>query len=87
MIGRIALGGGIAAAAGGLGWVIARRLTATAGPRTFDLTIRAVEHDDRGDLIVLDRTDQTTAPGIYNEVHPKPWRVPYAASRLKAAVS
>ena len=21
------------------------------------------------------------------EVHPKPWRVPYAASRLKAAVS
>ena len=34
MIGRIALGGGIAAAAaGGLGWVIARRLTATAGPQ------------------------------------------------------
>lgn len=67
MIGRIALGGGIAtAAAAGVGWAIARRLTAPAGPRTFDLTIRAVEHDDRGDLIVLDRTDQTTAPGIYN---------------------
>ncbi|HMT87981.1 MAG TPA: alpha/beta hydrolase [Arachnia sp.] len=67
MIGRIALGGGIAAAAaGGLGWVIARRLTATAGPRTFDLPIRGFEHDDNGDLIVLDRTEQTTAPGIYN---------------------
>ncbi|BAU32774.1 hypothetical protein [Microcella alkaliphila] len=67
MIGRIALGGGIAtAAAAGAGWVIARRLTAPADPRTFDLTIRAVEHDDRGGLIVLDRTEQTTAAGIYN---------------------
>lgn len=67
MIGRIALGGGIAtAAAAGVGWAIARRLTAPVGPRTFDLTIRAVERDDRGDLIVLARTKQTTAPGIYN---------------------
>ena len=67
MIGRIALGGGITATgAAGIGWAIARRLTAPAGPRTFDLTVRGVEHDGRGDLIVLDRTDQTTAPGIYN---------------------
>ncbi|GAA1749840.1 alpha/beta hydrolase [Nostocoides vanveenii] len=67
MIGRIALGGGIAAAAAaGAGWAVARRLTAPVGPRTFDLTIRSVEHDDNGDLIVLDRTAQTTAPGIYN---------------------
>ncbi len=67
MIGRIALGGGIAAAAAaGVGWNIARRLTAPVGPRAFDLTIRGVEHDDNGDLIVLDRTEQTTAPGIYN---------------------
>jgi len=67
VIGRIALGGGIAAAAvGGLGWAIARRLTAPVGPRTFDLPVRGVEHDDDGDLIVLDRTDQTTAHGIYN---------------------
>ncbi len=67
MIGRIALGGGIAAtAAAEVGWAIARRLTAPVGPRTFDLTIRSVEHDDRGDLIVLDRTEQTTADGIYN---------------------
>ena len=67
MIGRIVLGGRIAAAAAaGLGWTIARRLTAPVGPRTFDLTIRSVEHDDNGDLIVLDRTEQTTAHGIYN---------------------
>ncbi len=67
MIGRIALGGGIAtAAAASAGWAIARRLTAPVGPRTFDLTIRGIEYDDDGDLIVLDRTDQTTAPGIYN---------------------
>jgi pimeloyl-ACP methyl ester carboxylesterase len=67
VIGRIALGGVIAAAtAGGLGWAIARRLTAPVGPRTFDPTIRRVEHGDNGDLIVLDRTEQTTAHGIYN---------------------
>lgn len=67
MIGRIALGGGIAAAAAaGVGWAIARRLTAPVGPRAFDLTIRSVEHDDNGDLIELDRTEQTTAAGIYN---------------------
>ncbi|WP_083956612.1 alpha/beta hydrolase [Tersicoccus phoenicis] len=67
MIRRLALGVGIAtAAAAGVGWMIARRLTAPVGPRTFDLTIRGVEHDGSGDLIVLDRTDQTIAVGIYN---------------------
>lgn len=67
MIGRIALGGGIAAAAtAGVGWVIARRLNAPVGPRTFDFTVRGVEHADDGDLIVLDRTEPTTAHGIYN---------------------
>jgi len=67
VIGRLALGGGIAAAAAAeLGWALARQVTAPVGPRTFNLTIRSVEHDDNGDLIVLDRTEQTTAPGIYN---------------------
>uniref|UniRef100_UPI0037356830 hypothetical protein n=1 Tax=Luteococcus sp. TaxID=1969402 RepID=UPI0037356830 len=67
MIGRIALGAGAAAAAvAGVGWAIARRLTAPVGPRMFDLTVRGVEYTDDGDLIVLDRTDQTTADGIYN---------------------
>ena len=67
MIGRITLSAGaVAAAAAGVGWAIARRLTAPVGPRTFDLTVRGVEHDDEGDLIVLDRTEQTAADGIYN---------------------
>ncbi|MEW1974617.1 alpha/beta fold hydrolase [Microbacterium profundi] len=65
---RLALGMGIAAmaAAGGVGWTIARRLTAPVGPRRFDLRIRDVEHDNDGDLIVLDRTNQTASDGIYN---------------------
>lgn len=67
MIGRVALCAGVAAAAAArVGWAIARRLTAPVGPRTFDLTVRGVEHDDRGELIVLDRTEQTSAHGIYN---------------------
>lgn len=67
MIGRIALGAGAAAATvAGVGWAIARRLTAPVGPRMFDLTVRGVEYTDDGDLIVLDRTDQAAAPGIYN---------------------
>ncbi len=67
MIGCIAIGAGATAVTtAGVGWAIARRLTAPVGPRTFNLTIRGIEHDDKGDLIVLDRTDQTTAPGSYN---------------------
>ena len=67
MIRRLTLGIGIAAgAASGVGWTITRRLTAPVSPRAFDLTIRDIEHDNDGDLIVLDRTDQTTADGIYN---------------------
>lgn len=67
MIRSLALGIGVAAAAAaGVGWTIARRLTAPVGPRRFDLTVHGVEHDKDGDLIVLDRTDQTTADGIYN---------------------
>lgn len=67
MIRSLALGAGVATAvAATTGWAIARRLTAPVSPRTFDLTIRSVEQDYDGDLIVLDRTDQTTADGIYN---------------------
>jgi pimeloyl-ACP methyl ester carboxylesterase len=67
MIRSLALGAGVATAvAATTGWAIARRLTAPVSPRTFDLTIRGVEHDGDGDLIVLDRTDQTTADGTYN---------------------
>ena len=63
----IALGAGLlAASAFGTGWTIARRLTAPAGPRFFGLTIRDIEHDHGTQRVVLDRTDQTTADGIYN---------------------
>ena len=63
----IALGAGLlTASALGTGWTIARRLTAPAAPRIFDLTIRDIEHDHGTQRVVLDRTDQTTADGIYN---------------------
>lgn len=63
----ITLGAGlVTASALGAGWTIARRLTAPAGPRIFDLAIRDSEHDDGAQRVVLDRTSQTTADGIYN---------------------
>lgn len=63
----IALGAGLlTASALGTGWTIARRLTAPASPRTFDLTIRDIQHDHGPQRVVLDHTDQTTADGIYN---------------------
>ncbi len=49
-----------------LGWTIARRLTAPVGPRNFDLTIRDVEVDGDRRLLVLDRTRETAARGVYN---------------------
>jgi len=59
--------GFLAVGALGVGWTIARRLTAPAGPRTFDLTIHDIEKGDDGvRRVVLDRTPQTTAEGIYN---------------------
>lgn len=63
----VTLGAGLlAASALGTGRAIARRLTAPAGPRIFDLTIHDIEHDDGTQRVVLDRTPQTTADGIYN---------------------
>ncbi len=63
----ITLGAGLlTAGALGTGWTIARRLTAPAGPRIFNLTIHRIEHDEDTQRVVLDRTDQTTAVGIYN---------------------
>lgn len=63
----IALGAGlVTASALGAGWTIARHLTAPAGPRIFDLTIRDIEPDDGAQRVVLDRTPQTTADGSYN---------------------
>lgn len=63
----IALGAGLLTSnALGTGWAIARRLTAPAGPRIFDLAIRDIEHDHGTRRVVLDRTTQTIPDGIYN---------------------
>jgi len=63
----IVLGAGLlTASALGAGWTIARRLTEPASSRVFDLTIHDIEHDDGTQRVVLDRTSQTTADGIYN---------------------
>lgn len=63
---RVALGAGlVAAGALGVGWAIARRLTAPS-TRRYDLIVRDVEYDGDACLIVLDRTRQTAAEGAYN---------------------
>ncbi|MFC7942875.1 alpha/beta hydrolase [Microbacterium oxydans] len=49
-----------------LGWVIARKLTAAVGPRTFDLSLRDIEVDGDRRLLVLDRTRVTTPRGVYS---------------------
>lgn len=91
----------ITAAAGvdasGLGWVIARKLTAPVGARTYDLVIRSVEHDGDATMVMLDRNRSTAAPDIYNlwleqggwaqlgdEVHP---REPGKVARLVTGTS
>lgn len=62
---------GVAASAGTLlaaatGWSIARRVTASIGPRAFNLTIRGIEKHGEQLKLVFDRTSSTEASGIYN---------------------
>ena len=57
--------GAAGAALGGLGLVIARRVT-TPGGRRYDLTIRDVENAGERTVVVLDRTPRTTLPGQYS---------------------
>lgn len=49
-----------------LGWTITRRLTAPVSGRRYDLRIHEVEQDGAHIRVVLDRTSETTATGIYN---------------------
>lgn len=64
---QLVIGGAMAGAAGaGLGWTIARKLTAPVGPRRFNLTLRDVEVNGDRQLLLLDRTCDTEAPGTYN---------------------
>lgn len=63
----LVLGGGAVAALGaGLGWTIARMLTAPVGPRSFSLKLHEVEDDGNRRLLILDRTPDTEAPGVFN---------------------
>lgn len=47
-------------------WLVARKLTAPMSERSHGLTIRAVERDVDTCTLVLDRTTETTRPGIYS---------------------
>ncbi|MCY7413782.1 MAG: alpha/beta fold hydrolase [Salinibacterium sp.] len=63
-----AVAGAVAAAGvalGGLGLVIARRLTAPVSGRRYDLTIREVDASGERLIVILDRTAATAAPGLY----------------------
>lgn len=65
----VAIAGSAAVAAAGaaaLGWIVARTLTAPISGRDFDLRVHGVEHDGERTWIVLDRTSDTAATGIYN---------------------
>lgn len=55
-----------AVAAAGLGFAIARRLTAPLSGRVYDLKVRDVVSVDGHPTVVLDKTPRTTAPGLYN---------------------
>jgi pimeloyl-ACP methyl ester carboxylesterase len=55
----------VGVACGGLGLGIARRLTAPASGRTYELTIRDVGDSGERPIVVLDRTPATAAPGLY----------------------
>ena len=56
---------GASVALGGLGFLIARRLTAPASGRKYDLIIRDVDHTAGQPIVVLDRSPRTAAPGDY----------------------
>jgi pimeloyl-ACP methyl ester carboxylesterase len=57
---------GTGVALGGLGFVIARRLTAPVSERKYDLTIRGVDNSGERPTVILDRTPSTASTGDYN---------------------
>ena len=56
----------LGAGAAALGWGVARKLTAPVTPRDYNLTVRSVEKVDGETRLLLDRTQSTAAPGVYN---------------------
>jgi pimeloyl-ACP methyl ester carboxylesterase len=51
---------------GGIGFVIARRVTAPVGPRRFDLVVRGVDASGEVPMVILPRTAQTEVVGHFN---------------------
>ncbi|UOQ89204.1 alpha/beta fold hydrolase [Agromyces endophyticus] len=67
VVGGVIAGGVVVSAAlGGLGYVIARRVTAPVGPRRFDLVVRGVDVSEERVIVILTRTAQTATPGLFN---------------------
>lgn len=56
----------LGAGAAALGWGVARKLTAPVTPRDYNLTVQSVEKSGGMIRLVLDRTQSTAAPGVYN---------------------
>ncbi|WP_235480830.1 S9 family peptidase [Agromyces sp. Leaf222] len=50
----------------GLGYVIARRVTAPAGPRMFDLVVRGLDESGETPMVILARTPKTEVVGQFN---------------------
>lgn len=64
--GIVGLGAALVAGAAGLGFMIARKLTAPPSGRVYDLTVHGVVRAGARDAVVIDRTRSTEAPGVYN---------------------
>ncbi len=60
------LGLALVAGAAGLGFAIARRLTAPPSGRVYNLTVRGIVRHEGHDAVVLDRNASTVATGVYN---------------------
>ncbi|ANJ27364.1 alpha/beta hydrolase family protein [Agromyces aureus] len=63
MLGALAA---LSLAFGGLGYVIARRVTAPVGPRRFDLIVRGVDDSGETPVVILSRTAKTEVVGKFN---------------------
>ncbi|WP_300591489.1 alpha/beta fold hydrolase [Microbacterium sp.] len=60
------LGLALFAGAAGLGFAIARRLTAPPSGRVYNLIVRGIVRHEGHDAVVLDRNPSTVATGVYN---------------------
>ncbi|WP_232331554.1 alpha/beta hydrolase family protein [Agromyces laixinhei] len=67
VVGAAVIGATVGTAAlGGLGIFIAGRVTASVGPRRFDLAVRGVDDSGEWPIVILERTKQTATYGLFN---------------------